>query len=259
MNPIKLLLLNLIYRPIFNTIVVLLAIFWWNLGVAIIMLTIIVRLLLLSPTMHATKMQKDMVDIQPRLKELKEKYKDDPQKLWEETMKLFKTNWNPLKWCLMMFIQLPVFLWLFYVIKDFALHQADPNYIYSFLYSYVHYWIDNINHIFFGVNLFWKGQWANMIFAIVAGILMYIQIKLTMINKPSTPTVPNMPWMPKIPDMTKMMEFMNMFMIFMMMSFVYMMPAWIRLYIITSTLFTIIQNSIQYKELLKIKFMQILK
>jgi len=258
MNPISLLALNLIYRPIFNIIVVLLAIFWWNLWLAIILLTLIVRLALIWPSLHANKMQKDMVDIQPRLKELQEQYKDDPQKLWEETMKLFKTNWNPLKGCLMMVVQLPVFLGLFYVIKDLSEWKTDINDIYSFLYPYVHTWLENINHYFFWFNLFDKGGLLWIILALIAWALMFLQFKLTMLNKPSTPSIPTgMPWMPKMPDMSKMMWMMNYFMVFMMMMFVYTMPAGIGLYIVTTTFFTVAQFAYQYRELIKIKLKMI--
>jgi len=73
-----------------------------------------------------------------------------------------------------------------------------------------------------------------------------------MLYKPKTPS---MPWMwnmiPWMPDMSKMMWYMNIFMVFMMSIFVLSMPAWIWFYIITTTLFTITQYSIQYRELLK--------
>jgi len=255
MNPISLILWNLIYRPIFNLIVILLAIFWGNLWLAIIGLTIIVRLLLLKPSMHANNMQKDMVDIQPRLKELQEQYKDNPQKLWEETMKLFKQNGtNPLKGCMMMLVQIPIFLGLFYVIRDLSLNKRDISSTYSFLYPVFHQAIEHINHYFLGIDLFSKWGTAWLILAIIAGILMYFQMKLTMITKPSTPSVPQMPGMPKMPDMTKIMNMMNTFMVVMMMVFVYTMPAGIGLYIVTTTLFTVLQFAYQYRELLKIKW-----
>jgi YidC/Oxa1 family membrane protein insertase len=53
-------------------------------------MTIVVRLLLLKPTLAGNEAQKEMSNFGPRLQELQEKYKDDPEKLSEETMKLFK-------------------------------------------------------------------------------------------------------------------------------------------------------------------------
>jgi len=121
-------LINLIYRPIFNIIVLFLSLLWGNLWLSIILLTIVVRLILLKPSMHANNMQKSMVDIQPRMKELQEKYKDDPQRLGEETMKLMKSGGagaGMLTGCKMMLIQMPVFLWMFYVIRNFSMGKED--------------------------------------------------------------------------------------------------------------------------------------
>lgn len=257
MDPISLILTNIIYKPIFNIIVILLTLFSSNLWLAIIWLTLIIRLILLKPSLAATNMQKWMVDIQPRLKEIQEQYKDNPQKMGEETMKLFKTSWNnPLKGCKMLLIQMPIFIWLFFVIRDFSENHAIAWNIYSFLFPYVSSWFENINHFFLWIDLFAKGGWAWLMLAIIAWVFMYIQVKLTMLNKPSNPMWSGMwsiPWMPQMPDISKMMWYMNIFMIVMMGTFVYIMPAGIWFYIITSTLFTIVQYSIQYKELLKIK------
>ena len=254
MNPISLILWNLVYRPIFNLIVILLAIPWANLWLAIIGLTLIIRLLLFKPSIQANNMQKDMIDIQPRLKELQKQYKDDPQKLGEETMKLFKQNGtNPFKGCIMLLIQIPVFFWLFYVIKDLSLNKWNISSMYSFLHPFFYQAVEHINYYFLSINLLSKWWTAGLILAIIAGILMYFQIKLTTITKPTTSSIPQIPGTPKIPDITKITNTMNTFMIVMMMVFVYTMPTGIGLYIVTSNLFSVVQLSYQYKELIKIK------
>ncbi len=258
MNPFTIILSEIIYRPIFNLLVVFLVLFQGNLWLAIIALTITVRLLLLKPALAWNEAQKQMTDIQPKLQEIQTKYKDNPQKLSEETMKLMKTQWaGPLKWCLLMLIQMPIFIWLFFVIRDFAsvkdattswLKQIDPSNLYSFFTSIANWYIDpnNINHLFLWLDLFINWN-QNLILAIIAWLLMYIQISMTMMNKPQTPA---MPWMP---DMSKFMGIMNWIMIFMIASFVLSMPAWIWVYIIISTLFGVLQYAWQYRELLKIK------
>lgn len=261
MNPFSIILLNLIYKPIFNLIVFLLVVFSWNLWLAIIVLTLIIKLLLLKPSLHANNMWKWMVDLQPRLKEIQEQYKDDPKKLSEETMKLLTNSpWNPLKWCKMMFVQFPILIWLFYVIRSLSLNEASKENIYSFFYNYLHIGLDKMDHIFLWIDLFKTWQTAWIVLWIIVWILMYIQISITMMNKPSTPSLPaNIPGMPQMPDMTKMMKFMNIFMVFMMMAFVISTPAWIWIYLLTSTLFQIVQLSIQYKELIKIKLKTIFR
>ena len=110
--------MEILYRPIFNIMVVFLGIFGGNLGVAIILLTVLVRLAMIKQTSIGNDMQKGMGDLQPKLQEIQEKYKDDPKKLSEETMKVFKTQGKgPLKGCLMMFIQIPVFIGLYTVVR----------------------------------------------------------------------------------------------------------------------------------------------
>jgi len=255
MNPIKLLLVEIVYRPIFNLLIVFLGIFQWNMWIAIIALTLTIRLLLIKTSIAQNDMQKQMTDIQPKLHEIQEKYKNDPQKLSEETMKILKVHWGgPLKWCIMMLVQIPVFFWLFYVIRDFS-NKALSTLVNESLYSFFSFIpqnilnINNINHIFLWMDLLAS---KNIILWIITAILIFIQMKITMLNKPATPQV-QAPWMPAMPDMNKMMWFMNIMMVVMMFSFVYSMPSWIWIYMITTTLFTIIQSGIQYKELIKIK------
>lgn len=90
MNIFAMLWAELLYRPIFNLLVVFLTIFGGNMGIAIVLLTILVRLLLLRNSIAGANMSKGVSNIQPKMEELQEKYKDDPKKLSEETMKLLK-------------------------------------------------------------------------------------------------------------------------------------------------------------------------
>lgn len=264
MNPLKLIFVQLIYRPIFNVLFILLAVFNGNMWLAIIVLTLIVRLILLKPTMAGTKMQKEMGDIQPKMKEIQEKHKDNPLKMNEETMKLMKNQWaGPLKGCLMMLIQMPIFIGLFYVIKNLSKGILDTweiingqilstGDLYSFLFNFVHQSGENINHIFLWMDLYNPGY---VFLAAIAGILMYGQMKLAMLNKPkAAPKAQSVPGMPNMPDMSKMMWYMNIFFVGMMFFFVWQMPAGIGIYIVTSTTFGIIQNTIQFRELIKVKW-----
>lgn len=94
-----------------------------NYGFAIILLTILVRLILWWPTQKSyvsmKKMQAGMNKMQPRLKTLKEIYKDNPSKLNEETMKLYREyQINPMGGCLPMLLQMPVFLALYWTLNS---------------------------------------------------------------------------------------------------------------------------------------------
>jgi YidC/Oxa1 family membrane protein insertase len=86
-------------------------------GLAIILLTVIVRLLLLPLTIKQTRSMREMQLIQPEVKKLQAKYKGNRQKLNEETMKLYKEhNVNPFGGCLPLLMQFPVFIALYRVL-----------------------------------------------------------------------------------------------------------------------------------------------
>ncbi len=88
-------------------------------GLAIILVTLVVRVLLLPLSIKSTRSMREMQVIQPELKKLQKKYKGDRQKLNEETMKLYKEHGvNPLGGCLPLLLQMPVFFALFYLIRD---------------------------------------------------------------------------------------------------------------------------------------------
>jgi YidC/Oxa1 family membrane protein insertase len=87
-------------------------------GLAIILLTIGVRVLLLPLSIKQTKSMREMQRIQPELKKLQQKYKGDRQKLNEEMMALYKEHGvNPFGGCLPILMQFPVLIALFYVIR----------------------------------------------------------------------------------------------------------------------------------------------
>ena len=250
MNIFTLLVAEILYRPIFNLLVVFLALFGGNLGVAIILLTVLVRLLMVKQTSMGNDMQKGMGNLQPKLQEIQEKYKDDPKKLSQETMKVFKTEGKgPLKGCLMMLIQIPVFIGLLTVIRKISNNEIPAEWLYSFFGGFGAHYLDpkNINHFFLGMDLL---ATKNIIVTVIAAVFTYLQMRLTTLAKPATPAIPGA----SAPDMTKMMGFMNIFMVFMIGSFVYGTQTGVGLYIATTSIFSVVQYSIQYRVLLKAKW-----
>ncbi|WP_042277498.1 YidC/Oxa1 family membrane protein insertase [[Clostridium] dakarense] len=88
-------------------------------GVAIILFTIFVKLLLLPLTIKQTKSTKAMQDMQPKMQEIQEKYKNKPEKQQQEIMNLYKEyKVNPLAGCLPLLIQMPILIALFNVLKN---------------------------------------------------------------------------------------------------------------------------------------------
>jgi YidC/Oxa1 family membrane protein insertase len=90
-----------------------------NYGVAIILLTILVRVVTTPLTMKQMRSMERMRALQPKLQELREKFPDDRQKQSEAMMQLYRREGvNPLGGCLPMVLQLPVFVGLFYALRS---------------------------------------------------------------------------------------------------------------------------------------------
>ena len=110
------------FDPVYQAIAWLLAFFYSlipNLGVAIILLTFTIMLLLYPLTAKQAKSMMAMQRAQPEIKKLQAKYKGDKQKLNEETMKFYQENKiNPLAGCLPLVIQMPIFFALFHTLRD---------------------------------------------------------------------------------------------------------------------------------------------
>ncbi|APO43126.1 hypothetical protein BS614_02985 [Paenibacillus xylanexedens] len=89
---------------------------WFNgeYGLSVLLMVLIVRTLILPLTMKQVRSSKAMQAIQPQLKEIQAKYKDTPEKVQQETMKLFQENKvNPMAGCLPLLIQMPIYIALY--------------------------------------------------------------------------------------------------------------------------------------------------
>jgi YidC/Oxa1 family membrane protein insertase len=99
--------------------------FGW--GFSIIFLTIVVRAALIPLTFKQIKSMQAMQRVAPQIKELQAKYKDDKQRLQQETMKFYQENKiNPLASCLPLALQMPVFISLFYMLRKDLRHDICP-------------------------------------------------------------------------------------------------------------------------------------
>ena len=111
-----------ILDPIFKVIAFVLAAFYSvvpNLGVSIILLTFTIMLVLYPLTAKQARSMIAMSQVQPEIKKIQAKYKNDRQKLNEEMMKFYQENKiNPLAGCLPLVAQMPIFISLFQVLKN---------------------------------------------------------------------------------------------------------------------------------------------
>lgn len=132
-----------------------------NWGIVLIIFSLFMKLVLYPLTKSSMDSMKKVSDLQPKINALREKYKNDPQKLQEETMALYKREKvNPFGGCLPMLLQFPVFIALYPVVgRAFELRQA----------MFVPHWIEDLSR----PDPFY-------ILPVAMGISMYIQSKDTM-------------------------------------------------------------------------------
>jgi len=106
-----------------------------NYGVAIILLTVVIKMLLYPLTVKQVKSMKAMQELAPKIKALQEKYKDNKEKLNVEVANLYKTaGVNPVAGCLPLIVQMPFLIAIFYAIRDYS-YVSNPTFL----------WINNLS------------------------------------------------------------------------------------------------------------------
>lgn len=183
-----------------------------NYGLAIILLTVIIRILFWPITHKGTESMRRMQDIQPLMKEIQAKHKDDPQKQQKAMMALYKEHKvNPVGGCLPMLIQIPVFFALFVVLRSATELRFAP-----FL------WVADLSE---PENLF-----ADVL-PIGLNILPLIMTAATVLQQKLTPTTAD-------PKQAKMMQYMPIMMLFLFYNF----AAGLVLYWTTNNVLMILQQ-----------------
>lgn len=163
---------EVLYRPIFNGLIW----FYNNLpgsdfGLAIILLTIVIRLLLTPLLWRGQAAQRKLALLQPEIKRVQEQFKNDREKQGKALMELYaQHSVNPFSGCLVLIVQLPVLIALFHVFR----RGFDPAEL-ALLYRFV----ENpgvLNPLSFGIIDLSKG---NLYLGAIAALTQYFQIKLT--------------------------------------------------------------------------------
>jgi YidC/Oxa1 family membrane protein insertase len=137
------------YQLILQSLIYLYSVLFQNFGLAIIALTILIRMLLLPLTLPATKKQKKMMDLKPKLDELKEKHRSDKKKLTEEQMKLYQEHGvNPLGGCLPQILQIVLLIILYHVFTSFLnpAKGVKPTLINGHTVNTIFLWLDLAKH-----------------------------------------------------------------------------------------------------------------
>jgi membrane protein insertase, yidC/oxa1 family len=100
-----------------------------NYGIAIIIVTVLMRIIIFPLTLKQEKSMKKMRELQPELEKIKEKYKDNPQEYQQKTAELYRESGvNPLGGCLPLLIQMPVFVALYWAFSGNTI-PADAKFL----------------------------------------------------------------------------------------------------------------------------------
>ncbi len=188
-----------------------------NWGMAIILMTLFLKIITLPFTLAASRASKRMQKLQPHMKTIREKYKDNPQKMNQATMELFKEHKvNPMGGCIPILITIPLFVGFFAMLQSASELRFEP-----FLWAHDLSAPDTIAHVWgFPIN----------IMPLLMGATMVIQMRLT-----PSPTTDNM--------QLKVMQFMPILFTI----FCYNFSCSLALYSTVNGLFTIIQQLIVNK------------
>ncbi len=164
------------YEPLYNALVLFIKIVpWHSVGIAVVLLTVFVKILLFPLSQKAIKTQVKMKLLEPELNEIKIKYKDNKQLQAEKIMQIYKEKrLNPFSGIIQLFIQLPVLIALYQVFLRGGLPTIDSNLIYFF--------IDIPDYV--NMNLFWVDMTEKSImFGFFAAFAQFIQTQFTLSGK----------------------------------------------------------------------------
>jgi len=160
-----------LYQPLFNALVLLYEYLpGHDFGIAIILLTLLIKVLFYPLGTQAIRSQKTLSELQPKIKEIQKKYKDNKEAQAKATMELYQeAKISPFSGCLPILIQLPILIALYRVFWK-GLIPEELAMLYPFVPS-----PGEISPYFLGIVNLAK---ANTIFAILAGALQFIQTKM---------------------------------------------------------------------------------
>jgi len=197
-----------------------------DLGIAIIVITIIIRFAVMPLSIKSSRSQRKMKKLMPELNALKEQHKDDQQALARAQMEFYKRNGvSPFASCLPVLIQFPILIALYKVLRE-GLTTINPEQVYSFISS-----PEKLNTMFLGFLDLSRPE--KFVLPVLAGGLQYILSVMTMpIDKNSKD---NSPEAAMNKSMIYMFPLMTVF-------FAVSVPAGLTLYWVAGTLFSIVQQ-----------------
>ena len=234
-----------VYQPLYNSLVFLISIMpGHNIGLALVFLTIIVKLILYPSSKKAILSQIKIKEIQPDLESINKKYKENREERARKTLELYRDKKvNMFAPILPLLLQLPVILALYYIFAQSGLPKVNGDILYSFLKA-----PEFTSTAFFGLFDIIEKNWP---IAIVAGVTQFIQasVYLKLANGKNPPSDNNKDEKPSFQaDFQKSMNFQMkyVFPVFVVF-FAHTLTAAVALYWTTSNIFSIFQEIITRK------------
>lgn len=169
---------SVVYQPLYNFLVLLISVLpGASVGGAIIILTIIVKLVLYPLTGKSIQAQRAMKELEPELKRIREEYKDNRQKQSKKTMELYQARGvSPFSGCLPVLIQMPIIIGLYWVFLS-GLKVVDAEMLYGFVKAPM---VLDMHFLIFDLAA------KSIILALFAGLSQYIQTHLSLGGQPTT-------------------------------------------------------------------------
>jgi YidC/Oxa1 family membrane protein insertase len=256
---------TVISKPLFNLLVFFTqTVPGKSFGVAIILVTILVRLLLFIPNQKSLQSQRKLQKLQPQMQAIRKKYAKNQQMIAMKTMELYRTaKVNPMSSCLPMILQLPMLLGVYYIVQDgLSPHLRFLLYPFQALAD-----LAGVNSMFLGYNLQltpigaldWTvldTRWLYLLIPVVVAVTQWFAIRMSLArannqkkvetkkpNKKKKEVEPSNDMAAQMQQMTGMMQWL---MPGMIAFFTATFPAAVGLYWFTSTLFGIVQQKYVY-------------
>jgi YidC/Oxa1 family membrane protein insertase len=227
---------KILYQPLFNALIYLYQNFsFWDLGVAIILLTLVIRIILFPLFYKGAKDQSIMQRLAPKIKEIQTSHKDNKEMQAQALLALYKEHKvNPFSGFLLLLVQLPI-LWALYRV---FLNEFSPD-SFSALYSFI-LAPESINRNFLGM---FDLASRSAVIALIASLFQYLQGKISLI-KSSKPLAEQSP----MERMGRQMMFMGPVMTFAVLYF-FNLPSAVGIYWMTTAAFSLIQQVVINKKL----------
>lgn len=233
--------LQAVYRPIYNLFVgIIRFVPGHSLGWAIVILTVIVRLVLLYPQHRMMVANRRMQAIQPKVKKLREKHKDDQQALGAAMLQLYREEGvSPLGSCLPLLLQMPVLIMLYWVIQEVG-NASSTYFLYGFMGGFD---TSLISQTFFGLDLSAAHNLGSLALAVLSTLAQFAQLWLSQARaKKASAGTPKPEKDPNVPDMEGAMKAMLWVMPLMVGASTYTFPAGVGVYWFVGTLFMTVQQ-----------------